>query len=142
MELGDASPSKSRDVAEPSAPPKNGATNDSASKTMSTVTRNGTEEVQSDTVTIPADPLQILIKTFPPNLPREKLENVFRTQPGFRYLALGEPNPAKKMHRIGWAEFEEGTDMAAALEALDKQVVSVKCICDELDRHALMLLKW
>ncbi|CAG8532552.1 7031_t:CDS:10 [Acaulospora colombiana] len=40
---------------------------------------------------------------------------------GFKYLALSEPNPQKKFHRLGWIVFEEGTDMDKAYEKLNEQ---------------------
>lgn len=42
---------------------------------------------------------------------------------GFEYLALSEPSPNKKFHRIGWIHFKEGTDMKSAFEKLDNQKV-------------------
>lgn len=42
---------------------------------------------------------------------------------GFDYLALSEPGPNKKFHRIGWINFKEGTDMKSAFEQLDNQKV-------------------
>lgn len=37
---------------------------------------------------------------------------------GFDYIALGEPNPSKKFHRIGWVVFKPDADMEAAVEKL------------------------
>lgn len=42
---------------------------------------------------------------------------------GFDYLALSEPTPAKKFHRLGWINFKEGTDIKAAFDKLDNQKV-------------------
>ncbi len=39
---------------------------------------------------------------------------------GFQYLALSEPNPQKKFHRLGWIVFKEGTNMDAAYEKLNE----------------------
>ena len=44
--------------------------------------------------------------------------------PGFKYLALSEPNPQKKFHRLGWIVFEEDTDMDAAYEKLNEKKVN------------------
>lgn len=50
---------------------------------------------------------------------------------GFDYLALSEPTPAKKFHRLGWINFKEGTDIKSAFDKLDNQKVTiVKCMCD------------
>jgi hypothetical protein len=42
---------------------------------------------------------------------------------GFDYLALSEPSPNKKFHRIGWIGFKAGTDMKKAFDQLDNQKV-------------------
>lgn len=42
---------------------------------------------------------------------------------GFDYLALSEPGPNKKFHRIGWITFKEGTDMKKAFDQMDNQKV-------------------
>lgn len=47
--------------------------------------------------------------------------------PGFKYLALSEPNPQKKFHRLGWIVFDEGTDMDGAYEKLNEQKVTDIC---------------
>lgn len=45
---------------------------------------------------------------------------------GFDYLALSEPTPAKKFHRLGWINFKEGTDIKAAFDKLDNQKVTIR----------------
>lgn len=42
---------------------------------------------------------------------------------GFDYIALSDPNPSKKFHRVGWIKFKPGTDMKSAFEQLDNQKV-------------------
>jgi hypothetical protein len=42
---------------------------------------------------------------------------------GFKYLALSEPNPQKKFHRLGWIVFTEETDMDEAFKQLNEQKV-------------------
>lgn len=49
----------------------------------------------------------LLIKTIAPHVGREKMEAFCREHlgegdGGFRWLSLSDPNPLKKMHRIGW----------------------------------------
>lgn len=46
-----------------------------------------------------------------------------KTIEGFQYLALSEPNPQKKFHRLGWIVFKEGTDMDSAYDKLNEQKV-------------------
>lgn len=42
---------------------------------------------------------------------------------GFDYLALSEPQPSRKFHRIGWICFQQGTDIKKAFDQLDNQKV-------------------
>ena len=83
------------------------------------LSRYGEPEVlHAEQAIIPACHHQILVKTFPADLAREKLEDVLNTKPGFRYLALGEPHVAKRWHRVGWAMYEPDIDMEDTLNAL------------------------
>ncbi|TKY87015.1 hypothetical protein EX895_003692 [Sporisorium graminicola] len=83
------------------------------------LSRYGEPEVlHAEQAVIPACHHQILIKTFPADVPREKLEDVLKTKPGFRYLAMGEPHVAKRWHRVGWAMYEPDIDMEDTLNAL------------------------
>ncbi|SOV05878.1 related to Arsenite-resistance protein 2 (ASR2) [Ustilago sp. UG-2017a] len=76
------------------------------------------EALHAEQATIPACNHQILVKTFPADLEREKLEQVLKSKPGFRYLALGEPHVTKRWHRVGWAMYDPETDMEDTLNAL------------------------
>ncbi|KAI8380887.1 uncharacterized protein BYT42DRAFT_284922 [Radiomyces spectabilis] len=62
---------------------------------------------------------QLVIKTVPPTIARQRIIEMCSNVDGFEYLALSEPSPNKKFHRIGWIHFKEGTDMVKAFEALD-----------------------
>ena len=89
---------------------------------MYTVTnRYGNEKhYDTDILTIPPDSEhQLLVRTWPPDLPRVELEDHLRTCPGFRYVALLEPIPQRRYHRAGIAVFEPGTDMREAIRRLD-----------------------
>ncbi|CAG8555537.1 8571_t:CDS:2, partial [Ambispora leptoticha] len=93
---------------------------DAVVKTEETVT-----EVKSE---VDDDGNRLFIKSVPPTIKREKIiENLFMKMcnkvEGFKYLALSEPNPSKKFHRLGWIVFEEGTNMDAAYEQLNEQKV-------------------
>lgn len=76
------------------------------------------EVLRAEQATISACDHQILIKTFPADLGRDKLEEVLRSKPGFRYVALGEPHVGKRWHRVGWAMYDAGIDMEDTLNAL------------------------
>ncbi|CAJ0625334.1 8356_t:CDS:10 [Entrophospora sp. SA101] len=67
------------------------------------------------------DSHRLFIKSVSPNIPRQKIEEMCKEIPGFKYLALSEPNPQKKFHRLGWIVFEEDTDMDSAYEKLNEK---------------------
>lgn len=54
---------------------------------------------------------------------------------GFEYLALSEPSPTKKFHRIGWIHFREGTDMQKAFEQLDNKKVYFSVVWEWITRY-------
>ncbi|RCH81258.1 hypothetical protein CU098_006009, partial [Rhizopus stolonifer] len=66
---------------------------------------------------------RLVIKTVPPTIAREKILEMCSKVEGFDYLALSEPSPNKKFHRIGWINFKPGTDIKKAFEQLDNQKV-------------------
>ncbi|KAI9319051.1 hypothetical protein BX666DRAFT_2025391 [Dichotomocladium elegans] len=66
---------------------------------------------------------QLVIKTVPPTIARQRIIEMCSEVEGFEYLVLSEPSPSKKFHRIGWIHFKEGTDMQKALDALDNRKV-------------------
>ncbi|KAG9298191.1 hypothetical protein G9A89_002679 [Geosiphon pyriformis] len=66
---------------------------------------------------------RLFIKSVPPTIQREKIVNMCKMVEGFKYLALSEPNPSKKFHRLGWIVFEEGTNMDSAFDQLNEQKV-------------------
>ncbi|KAF3938525.1 hypothetical protein ABW19_dt0207236 [Dactylella cylindrospora] len=59
---------------------------------------SGTGALRDDSLDRPA----LLIKTVSPTVKRANLEKLAMTVQGFQYLSLGDPNPNKKFHRIGW----------------------------------------
>ncbi|GBC27799.2 C2H2-type zinc finger transcription factor [Rhizophagus irregularis DAOM 181602=DAOM 197198] len=69
------------------------------------------------------DSNRLFIKSVSPNISRQKIEEMCKTIEGFQYLALSEPNPQKKFHRLGWIVFKEGTDMDSAYDKLNEQKI-------------------
>ncbi|OUM64059.1 hypothetical protein PIROE2DRAFT_60926 [Piromyces sp. E2] len=59
---------------------------------------------------------RLFIKSIPPNVKRKELIDMCSKFEGFDYLAISDPNPQKKFHRLGWIVFKEGTDIKAAYE--------------------------
>ncbi|CEI97683.1 hypothetical protein RMCBS344292_11813 [Rhizopus microsporus] len=66
---------------------------------------------------------RLVIKTVPPTIAREKILEMCSKVEGFDYLALSEPQPSRKFHRIGWICFQQGTDIKKAFDQLDNQKV-------------------
>ncbi|ORY30788.1 hypothetical protein BCR39DRAFT_528324 [Naematelia encephala] len=65
----------------------------------------------------------VFIKTVPPNATRKSLEELFAKHDGFQYLALTEPAMKKGFHRVGWAQFADGVDVAEVVKSLDESNV-------------------
>ncbi|CAG8648310.1 10569_t:CDS:10 [Cetraspora pellucida] len=82
-----------------------------------------TDESTADKTEQDEDANRLFIKSVSPNISRQKIEEMCKEIPGFKYLALSEPNPQKKFHRLGWIVFEEGSDMDAAYEKLNEQKI-------------------
>jgi len=64
---------------------------------------------------------QLLIRTIPPALPRDKIEEVCKGVEGFIYLALGDPQPKKSFYRPGWVKYNDEADMSAAVTHFSSQ---------------------
>lgn len=64
----------------------------------------------------PRDPHTLFIKTIPPSCPREELLAVISKVEGgeLRRLIIGQPNPYKYFHRVGWITYtsEEACEYA------------------------------
>lgn len=73
---------------------------------------------------MPPKPKQVFVKTVPPTIGRAELEAFFSQVKGFEYLALTEPSVKKAFHRVAWAQFGEGVDIADAVGQLDGKKVS------------------
>lgn len=59
---------------------------------------------------------RLFIKSIPPNVKRKELIDRCSKFEGFDYLAISDPNPQKKFHRLGWIVFKEGTNIKEAYE--------------------------
>ncbi|CAG8444096.1 8646_t:CDS:10, partial [Diversispora eburnea] len=81
------------------------------------------ENITTEKNDVDEDANRLFIKSVSPSIARQKIEDMCKEIPGFKYLALSEPNPQKKFHRLGWIVFEEGTDMDDAYEKLNEQKI-------------------
>lgn len=79
----------------------------------------------AETVELPADLDQILIRQIPTDIGREDIESALAGEEGFLHLALGEPHPAKRYTRVGWAVFahKEASEMQATADRLNQSVI-------------------
>lgn len=87
-----------------------------------TVTNRAGNKEHFDTEALPIPPdteHSLLVRAWPPELPRSDLEAHLQTYPGFRYVALLEPIVQRNWQRAGIAVFEEDVDVRAAVSALD-----------------------
>lgn len=96
--------------------------------TLVTKTRLGETETidDSDSFSLPSEPNQILIRSIPVDIGRADIEEALQDEPGFRYLALGEPHPMKRFARIGYAVFEptSAEDLLRTAERLGQKIVA------------------
>ncbi|KAK6533008.1 hypothetical protein TWF281_007172 [Arthrobotrys megalospora] len=74
---------------------------------------SGTGALRDDSLDRPA----LLIKTVSPTVKRQNLEKLAMTVQGFQYLSLGDPNPNKKFHRIGWILIDPSSVSEGSVEA-------------------------
>lgn len=95
-------------------------------------TRNGRERIQHENAIIPPDPTLLFILSLPPDQSRKGLEAVLEKQPGYQYLALGEPNPMRQGMRVAWAKFDDGVDTEALVTKLNPISVRSRSISQTL----------
>lgn len=106
---------------------------ESPSKLVAYDRKGEAEELDAnEAVTIPADPSQIIVKLVPPEFDRIELEQALKEEPGFLYLAMGEPHQGRRYSRIGWAVFEEGTAMEELVERLNQRSIGGHKLAFEL----------
>ncbi|KAJ3035350.1 hypothetical protein HDV00_004050 [Rhizophlyctis rosea] len=65
----------------------------------------------------------LFIKSVHPDFKRAELIEWCSKADGFTHLALSDPKPDKKWHRLGWIVFKEGTDMGEAMKTLSQQTI-------------------
>ncbi|WFD48523.1 hypothetical protein GLX27_003193 [Malassezia furfur] len=82
--------------------------------------RGVVEHFDNEALPVPPDPDHtLLVRAWPGDLARSALEAHLGTFPGFKYVAMLEPLAQRHWQRSGLVVFEPGTDMRAALAALD-----------------------
>jgi hypothetical protein len=74
----------------------------------------------------PRDPHTLFIKTIPPSCPREELLAVISKVEGgeLRRLIIGQPNPYKYFHRVGWITYTSDEACEYALKNFNNYKVS------------------
>ncbi|KAL7420146.1 hypothetical protein Q5752_005112 [Cryptotrichosporon argae] len=83
------------------------------------------EDGDDKRVEIDAPSGQVFVKTVPPTTRRVDLEKLFGKAKGFQWLALSDPSVKKAFHRVGWAQYAEGTDPEMVVRAVDGQKIDM-----------------
>ncbi|RKO92251.1 hypothetical protein BDK51DRAFT_15847, partial [Blyttiomyces helicus] len=63
----------------------------------------------------------LFIKGVGTTVKRKELEEICKKVDGFQWLALTDPRPEKRMARLGWIVFKEGTNLDAAFKSLENE---------------------
>lgn len=102
--------------------------------TTSYTSRIGEEESieGGDTINIEAETNQALIRQIPAEIGRDEVEAALQEEPGFRYLALGEPHPNKRWGRAGWAIFDSTDDLKEVVEQLNQKTIGGQFLLFEI----------
>ena len=61
----------------------------------------------------------LFIKSVPEFTKRNDVLKLCEKLQGFKYLVFSDPRPDKRMSRIGWIVFEQGTDLESAMKEID-----------------------
>ncbi|GJJ07679.1 hypothetical protein Clacol_001884 [Clathrus columnatus] len=105
---------------------------DGAEPGIETQTKNETNGKQSaqngrqareDDVPVQPDGNQIAIRTIPPDIGRQKIEEACRSIPGFVHLALGDPLQKRQYYRAGWLKFNDDTDVANTITLIGEKKI-------------------
>ena len=106
--------------------------------TLIATSRLGQEELLegSETVNVGPEPNRVLVRQVPADVAREEVEEALHDEPGFRYLALGEPHPNKRWARVGWVHFDESQDMQDVVERLNQKTIAGQKLAFEVATRA------
>lgn len=101
---------------------------------LTTTTRDGEEETleTGDAISIPLEANQILLRQIPAEVGRDDLEEALQEEPGFLYLALGEPHPNKKWARAGWASFDDAEGLQESIDRLNAKTIAGQKVAFEV----------
>ncbi|SCZ99130.1 BZ3500_MvSof-1268-A1-R1_Chr7-1g09406 [Microbotryum saponariae] len=75
-------------------------------------------KIHADQTLVAGSPTALVLKTIKSNISRTQLEERLASLEGFLYLALTDPIPDKKFHRVGFANFATTEQTEAGLAAL------------------------
>jgi len=96
---------------------------------------------REDDVLVMPEGNQIAIRTIPPDIGRQKIEEACGNIPGFIHLALGDPLQKRHYYRAGWMKFSEDTDINDTMTVIsDKKIEGFKLHITHTSRpyHARM----
>ena len=109
-----------------------------------TTSRTGEEEVidGGEIINIAPELHHALIRQVPAEVRREEVEEALQEEPGFQYLALGEPHPMKRWGRVGWAVFETVDELQETVERMNaKTIAGQKLVFEIATRPAQAKIK-
>ncbi|SCV70753.1 BQ2448_3515 [Microbotryum intermedium] len=75
-------------------------------------------KIHADQTLVAGSPTTLVLKTIKPDISRIQLEECLALLDGFLYLALTDPIPDKKFHRVGFANFATTEQTESALATL------------------------
>jgi hypothetical protein len=65
----------------------------------------------------------VFFRTLSPSVTHAQVEALCRAHPGLLLVEMGQPRPAHAFHRMAYAYYAPGTDVAAIANALDNSKV-------------------
>ncbi|KAF8529256.1 hypothetical protein BU17DRAFT_80457 [Hysterangium stoloniferum] len=87
-----------------------------------TANQNG-RGLREDDVLVSPEGNQIAIRTIPPDIGRQKIEEACRSVPGFVHLALGDPLQKRHYYRAGWMKFKEDSDIDTVVTQIGEKKI-------------------
>ncbi|KAF8583949.1 hypothetical protein K439DRAFT_1347268 [Ramaria rubella] len=90
---------------------------------------------RDDDVLVAPEGNQVAIRTIPPDIGRQKIEEACRSVPGFVHLALGDPLQKRHYYRAGWMKFKDDADMMKVIAQVgEKKIEGFKLHVNHLAR--------
>lgn len=112
------------DQNQPEVEEKDNAEGNEEAKKTDAMETDGDEEKKKDNEDDLTKVCKLFIKSIPPNVKRKDLVDMCSKFEGFDYLAISDPNPQKKFHRLGWIVFKKGVDIKSAFNQFNNTKIN------------------